>query len=125
VQAEVAYLAKTQEAYVLARKNAGASAKQHSADVTAANDAQIANNKSLNLLRTLTVNGATTLAHVQSMAFVAYTGKPPVPPLVPPDTIDVTLGKKGSKWVAWSWSARRLRPRARQAPRRGGGSRWS
>ncbi len=96
VQAEVANLAKTQAAYVLARQAAGASAKQHAADVTAASDAQVANNKSLNLLRTLTVNGSTSLANVQSMAFVAYAGKPPAPPLVPPDSIDVKLGKKGS-----------------------------
>ncbi len=65
--------------------------------MTAASDAQVANNKSLNLLRTLTVNGSTSLANVQSMAFVAYAGKPPAPPLVPPDSIDVRkLGKKGS-----------------------------
>jgi hypothetical protein len=96
VQAEVANLAKTQAAFVLARQAAAASAKQHAADVTTAADAQIANNKSLNLLRTLTVNGSTSLANVQSMAFVAYAGKPPAPLLVPPDAVDVKLGKKGS-----------------------------
>jgi hypothetical protein len=96
VQAEVANLAKTQATYVLARQTAAQSAKQHSADVTAASLAQVANNKSLNLLRTLIENGATSLADVQSMAFVAYAGRPPAPALVPPDSIDVKLGKKGS-----------------------------
>jgi hypothetical protein len=96
VQAEVTNLGKTQTTYVAARQTAAASGKQHSTDVTTANLAQIANNKSINLLRTLTENGATSLADIQSMAFVAYAGKPPVPDLVPPDSIDVTLGKKGS-----------------------------
>jgi hypothetical protein len=96
VQTEVANLAKTQATYVSAREAAAASAKQHSSDVTAATYAQIANNKSLNLLRTLTENGATSLADVQNMAFVAYAGKPPAPALVPPDAINVKLGKKGS-----------------------------
>jgi len=96
VQAEVANLAKTQAAYVSAQQVAAASSKQHSADVTAVSSALIANNKSLNLLRTLTENGATSLADVQSMAFVAYAGRPPAPALVPPDSLDVKLGKKGS-----------------------------
>jgi hypothetical protein len=102
VQAEVANLAKTQATYVTARQTAAASGKQHSVDVTAATIAQIANDKSLNLLRTLTENGATSVADVQSMAFVAYAGRPPAPALVPPDSIDVKLGKKGSGKVTVS-----------------------
>jgi hypothetical protein len=96
IAAEVANLGKVQTTYVTAVQTAAASGKQHVSDVTSAGIAQIAVNKSLNLLRTLIENGAVTEADVQSMAFVASAGKPPAPALVPPESIDVKLGKKGS-----------------------------
>jgi hypothetical protein len=53
-------------------------------------------------LRALIDNNAVTEADVQSMAFVASAGRPPAPALVPPESIDVKPGKKGSGKVTVS-----------------------
>ncbi len=99
---EVANLGTTQATYVTARQAAAASGKQYALDLTAAGEAQVAANKCLNVLKVLTMNGATSEADITSMAFVAYSGRPPVPPLVPPDSIDIKPGKKGSGKVTVS-----------------------
>ena len=96
VQAAVANVGKTFTTYVTARQAAQQSAKQHALDGAAASDAGTANNKSLLLLRTLVQNAATSESDLTSMAFTAYTGRPPPPPLLPPEQIDVKAGKKGS-----------------------------
>jgi hypothetical protein len=95
VKDEVANLGTTFTALKAARKTAAASDAQHKLDVEAENAALLANNKSLNLLRTLTENGALTPADAKSMGFEPYDGPPPKPDLtVAPAQIDVELGKR-------------------------------
>ncbi len=96
IQAAVTNVGKTFSAFVTARQAAAQSAKQHALDTATASNAQAASNKSLVLLRTLAQNAATNESDLTSMAFTAYTGKPPAPPLVPPEQLDVKPGKKGS-----------------------------
>ena len=96
VQAAVTNMGKTFTTLVTARQTAAQSAKQHALDVAAASDAEAANNKSLVLLRALAENAATRESDLTSMAFTAYTGRPPPPPLLPPEQIDVVQGKKGT-----------------------------
>ena len=96
VQAAVANVGKTFTTFVTARQTAAQSAKQYALDATAASDAGTANDKSLLLLRALVQNAATRESDSTSMAFTAYTGRPPPPPLLPPEQIDVVQGKKGS-----------------------------
>jgi len=96
IQAAVTNVGKTFSTYVTARQAAAQSAKQHALDTATASNAQAASNKSLVLLRALAQNAATNESDLTSMAFTAYTGKPPAPPLVPPDQLDVKSGKKGS-----------------------------
>jgi hypothetical protein len=96
IQNEVANLVKLQGTYMGARQAAGQSAKQHALDVTAEELAMLAVNRSLGLLRKLIENNAVSESDITSMALVAYQGRPPASPLVPPDLIDVKQGKKGS-----------------------------
>ena len=93
---EVANLGKVQTTLVGARQTAGQSAKQHALDVAAEESAQIAVNKSLGLIRKLVENNATSESDITSMGLLAYAGRPPPPPLVPPEQIDIKPGKKGS-----------------------------
>ena len=96
VQAAVANVGKTFTTFVTARQAAAQSAKQHALDATASSNAGTANDKSLLLLRTLVQNAAASESDLTSMAFTAYTGRPPAPPLLPPEQIDVVQGKKGT-----------------------------
>ena len=96
VQAAVASVGTTFTTFVTARQKAAQSAKQHALDAVAASDAGTENNKSLLLLRTLVQNSAKNESDLTSMALTAYTGRPPAPPLLPPEQIDVKPGKKGS-----------------------------
>jgi hypothetical protein len=96
VQAEVKNLGVTYDAFTSTGSQAAATAKQLKSDVAAHVKAREANNKSLNLLRTLTENGATEPKDIQDMAFVPYTGKPTPIPLDAPALIVQKPSKKGS-----------------------------
>ncbi len=96
VQSAVTQLQKTHGTFTTARQAEAQSASQHALDTSAALDAQAADNKSLVLLRTLAQNGAKSESDLTSLGFTAYTGRPPPPPLVPPEVIDVKQGRKGS-----------------------------
>jgi hypothetical protein len=78
---------------------AAASAKQHALDVSAQNDARNVNDKALLFVRALTESAAQSPADIESMAFTARSGKPLPPPLVPPSSIDIGMGKKGNGHV--------------------------
>ena len=95
IQAEVANVGATNTTYKSALGTAAASAKQHATDVAAANTARLQANKSIKMLATLVQHDAETEADIKGMALTPYTGKPPVPQLVPPIAA-VTPGKKGS-----------------------------
>jgi hypothetical protein len=95
IQAQVADVAKTHQAYKTALQTAAASGNQHTNDVAAANRAKKKADKSIRMLAEMTEHDAVTEDDIKSMAFDAYTGKPPPPPLDAP-VVDVKLGKKGS-----------------------------
>jgi hypothetical protein len=95
IQAQVGNVKTTNTTYKSALATAAASGKQHATDVATANAAKLAADKSIRLLADLTEHDALTEADIKGMAFEAYTGKPPAPPLEAP-VVDVTPGKKGS-----------------------------
>jgi hypothetical protein len=95
VQAQVAAVKATNTAYKTAVGVAAASGKQHATDVAAAGVARVAADKAIRLLADLTEHDAQTEAEIKTMAFDAYTGKPPAPPLESP-VVDIELGKKNS-----------------------------
>jgi hypothetical protein len=95
IQAQVAAVKSTNATYKSALATAGASARQHATDVAAANTAKTAADKAIRLLADLVEHDAQTEAEITGMAFEAYAGKPPAPPLEPP-VVDVTPGRKGS-----------------------------
>ena len=96
IQAEVQNLSTTYDTFNQSGSKAAASKAQHTSDVAAHDEARQENNKSLSLLRTLAENGATSMKDLTDMAFVAYQGKPPAPPIEPPQVVLPKLGKKGS-----------------------------
>jgi hypothetical protein len=96
IQAELANLSTTYDTFTQSGTKAAASKAQHVLDIAAHDDARVANNKSINMLRRLSENGATSLKDLQEMAFVGYQGRPPAPPIEPPDVVMPKLGKKGS-----------------------------
>jgi len=95
IQAAVAKVDATNTTYKAALVTAAASGKQHATDVADANAARSDADKSIRLLAQLTEHDAKSEADIKGMAFDAYTGKPPVPPLDAP-LVDVKLGAKGS-----------------------------
>jgi DNA invertase Pin-like site-specific DNA recombinase len=95
MQQAVGDLGVTFVAYKASVAKAEASAKQHAIDLAAQNDGRNANDRSLLLVRALTESGAKSVGDIASMAFVARQGRPAAPPLVPPESIDITMGKKG------------------------------
>jgi len=103
VQAEVDNLGKTYDGYTAALAVAAASARQHKLDVAAAQQARIANNRSIKLLKTLVEHGAQTPDDVKSMAMTPQETPRPAPAaLLPPESIDVRVHKKGSGKVTAS-----------------------
>jgi hypothetical protein len=96
IQTELKNLQATYTTLVAAGATAAASGKQHTTDVAAEQQALVANNKSLNLLRTLTENAAGSVKDVTDMAFDAYEGKAAAIPLEPPQVIQQKPGKKGT-----------------------------
>jgi hypothetical protein len=95
VQQAVSNLAATFSVFKVAGSTAAATSKQAKIDAAAEVAARRDNDLALVLVKTLTENGSKTLEDVASMAFAAYTGKPPAPAMVPPESIDVTMGKRG------------------------------
>lgn len=95
MQEAVATLGSTFDAVKAATLVSAASMKQHKLDVAAEQNALDANNKALVFVKALTENGAKSADDVKSMAFRVRAGKLAAPPLIPPDSIDVTMGRKG------------------------------
>ena len=95
VQQAVATLAATFGTLKTASTTSAASAKQHKIDAAAEAAALGDNDRALLLVKSLTENGAKSADDIKSMAFVPLVGRPLAPPMVPPDSIDVTMGKKG------------------------------
>ena len=95
VQKAVAVLAATYGTYKTAGITSAASAKQHKIDVAAEAQALADNDRALLLVKGLTENGAKSADDIKSMAFVALVGRPPAPAMVPPESIDITMGAKG------------------------------
>ena len=97
MQSEVTNLGKTYTDYTAARGVAAASAKQHKLNVAAQHAARIVNNKSIKLLKTLVENNAQSPDDVKSMAMTPLSEQRPAPAaLLPPESIDVRVHKKGS-----------------------------
>jgi hypothetical protein len=96
LQKAVGDLATTFSSFKTTVATATASAKQHALDVAAQVAARDANDTALIRVRALTEMSAQSTADIESMAFTARTGRPPAPPLVPPATLDVVPGRKGS-----------------------------
>jgi hypothetical protein len=96
IQAEVGNLKTTYDNYVTAEGQAAATLAKLKVDIAARNKAKLANNLSINLLRTLTEGSAAEANDITEMAFQVYTGAPPKPALEPPAVIDVKPGKRGS-----------------------------
>ena len=96
IQAEVGNLKTTYDNYVTAGGQVAATLAKLKVDIADRYKAKVANNQSLNLLRTLTEGNAVEAKDVTEMAFQVYTGIPPKPALEAPVVIDVTPGKKGS-----------------------------
>jgi hypothetical protein len=95
LQKAVGDLGTTFVTYKLAAAKADQSAKQHQVDVAAQNTARDANDKVLTLVKALVESGATSEDDIKSMAFTPRGARPPAPPLVPPDSLDIKMGKKG------------------------------
>jgi hypothetical protein len=95
MQQAVGTLGTTFASYKTTVATAAASAKQHEIDLAAQATAQDANDRSLLLVKALTESAAKTASDVTSMAFVARGPRPLAPPLLPPDSLEVTIGRKG------------------------------
>jgi hypothetical protein len=95
MQQAVGDLGTTFATYKASVAKAQASAQQHAIDLAAQNDGRNANDRVLLLVKALTESGAKSVGDITSMAFVARQGRPAAPALVPPESIDITMGKKG------------------------------
>jgi hypothetical protein len=95
LQKAVGDLGTTFAAYKVAVAKGDQSAKQHTLDVAARNTARDANDAALTLVKALVESGATSADDIKSIAFTPRGGRPPAPQLVPPDFLDITMGKKG------------------------------
>jgi hypothetical protein len=96
MQQAVATLGSTFTTFKSAGTTSAASAKQHKLDVAAEVAAKADNDRALLLVKSLAENGAKSADDIASMAFTPlHPGRTPNVALLPPDSIDITMGKKG------------------------------
>lgn len=96
IQSAFTNVLSTLATYKTALKTAAGSAQQARSDANAAQGAKKANDKAIVFFRDLVENDAQSPDDIASAGLKPYLGKPPPPPLVPPDTIDLKPGRKGS-----------------------------
>jgi hypothetical protein len=128
LQKAVGDLGTTFAAYKAAVVKGEQSGKQHTLDVAAQNTARDANDKVLTLVKALVEAGATSADDIKSMAFTPRGGRVPAPALVPPDSIDIKMGKKGHgkvKVAAHEIGSTRRKYAAQMSPDPIGASTWA
>jgi hypothetical protein len=131
MQQAVSMLGTTFTTLKTAGNTRAASAKQHKNDVSAEAEARGANDRALLLVKTLAENGATNANDLASMALSPiHLGKSTgtTLPLVPPESIDIAMGKKGHgkvKVAAHETGTTRHRYAAEMSPDPIGATTWS
>jgi len=96
VQSAFANVLSTLGTYKTATKTASGSAQQAKADANAAQTAKKANDKAIVFFVDVVENDAQSPEDLAATGLKSYPGKPPAPPMLPPETIDTKPGRKGS-----------------------------